>query len=72
MFFHILSMICDSDENIVELATYFMHDFLVPINKNIMFEHIIDALFHFNNYKVSKLSLNAEYSCFRIYFLNYK
>jgi condensin-2 complex subunit D3 len=53
MFFHLLSMLCDLDENVVELTTYFLRDCLVATNKNVMYEHFIDALFHFNGYQVS-------------------
>jgi condensin-2 complex subunit D3 len=53
LFFHLLSMLCDSDENVVEITTYFLRDCLVVTNKNIMFEHFVDALFHYNGYEVS-------------------
>ncbi|PSN49777.1 hypothetical protein C0J52_01357 [Blattella germanica] len=52
MFFHILSMLCDTDENIVELTTYFLQDYLIPTFKNIMLEHMVNAIFHYNGYKV--------------------
>jgi condensin-2 complex subunit D3 len=57
MFFHFLSMLCDVDENVVELTTYFLRDYLVATNKNIMYEHFIDALFHFNGYQVSSQNI---------------
>jgi condensin-2 complex subunit D3 len=53
MFFHLLNMLCDSDENVIELTTYFLRDCLMATNKSIMFEHFIDALFHYNGYRVS-------------------
>jgi condensin-2 complex subunit D3 len=53
MYFLLLSMLCDLDENVVELATCFLRDYLVATNKTIMYEHFVDALFHFNGYQVS-------------------
>jgi len=53
MVFHLLSMLCDSDEMVVELTAHCFRDCLVVKNKNIMFEHFVDALFHYNGYQVS-------------------
>lgn len=53
MFFHLLSMLCDSDEMVVELTAHCFRDCLVVKNKNIMFEHFVDGVFHYNGYQVS-------------------
>jgi len=53
MFFHLLSMLCDSDEMVVELTAHCFRDCLVVKNKNIMSEHLVDAVFHYNGYQVS-------------------
>ncbi|XP_069677382.1 condensin-2 complex subunit D3-L-like [Periplaneta americana] len=51
MFFHLLTALCDKDEAITELAKCFLRDCLAVTNKNIMYEHLIEALFHYNEYK---------------------
>lgn len=53
MFFHLLSMLCDSDETVVELTAHCFRDCLVVKNKHIMYEHFVDAVFHYNGYQVS-------------------
>jgi hypothetical protein len=60
MFFHLLSMLCDLDENIVELTTCFLRDYLVATNKTIMYEHFVGALFHFNGYQVSLCNIRIS------------
>jgi len=61
MFFHLLSMLCDCDEVVVELTAQCFRDCLVVKNKNIMFEHFVDALFHYNGYQVSFMCYTAHW-----------
>lgn len=57
VFFHILTMLLDREQHIRDMVSSFLINSLLIKKKNIMVQHFVESLFHYNGYTVSMLIL---------------
>ena len=50
-FFRILQLTCDSDESLSDLALFYVNQRLLHRQPNIIQQHFIESIFHFNDYR---------------------
>ena len=53
VFFHILTMLLDRKQCIRDMVSSFLINSLLVKRKNIMVQHFVESLFHYNGYTVS-------------------
>ncbi|XP_034948737.1 condensin-2 complex subunit D3-like [Chelonus insularis] len=53
-FFHILTMLSDSDETIREMTVFLIRERLLMKNKTLISQQFLESLFHYNNYEIDK------------------
>ncbi len=58
LFFRILQTLSDDSEEILNLTTFYIQQRLLKRKPKVMYSHFIEAIFHFNEYKVNQ-SLKA-------------
>ncbi|XP_012275104.1 condensin-2 complex subunit D3 [Orussus abietinus] len=59
-FFHILTMLSDTDETIRELTIFLVRERLLAKNKTLVSQQFIESLFHYNNYRPQGLFNNRR------------
>ena len=52
LFFRILQTLSDESEEILNLTTFYIQQRLLKRKPKVMYAHFIEAIFHFNEYKV--------------------
>ena len=52
LFFRILQTLSDESEEILNLTTFYIQQRLLKRKPKVMYSHFIEAIFHFNEYKV--------------------
>ena len=57
LFFRILQTLSDDSEEILNLTTFFIQQRLLKRRPKVMYSHFIEALFHFNEYKVNQMTI---------------
>jgi hypothetical protein len=53
LFFRIIQTLSDAEEEIRHLTTFYIQQRLLKRYPKVMFNHFVEALFHFNEYVVS-------------------
>ena len=56
LFFRILQTLSDDSEEILNLTTFYIQQRLLKRRPKVMYSHFIEALFHFNEYKVNQMT----------------
>lgn len=55
LFFRILQTLSDESEDILNMTTFYIQQRLIKRKPKIMYSHFIEAIFHFNEYKVCSI-----------------
>ncbi|XP_046484153.1 condensin-2 complex subunit D3 isoform X1 [Neodiprion pinetum] len=53
-FFHILTMLTDTDEMVRDLTVFLINERLLVKNKTLIFRQFLESIFHYNNLKLPK------------------
>lgn len=59
-FFHILTMLTDTDEMVRDLTVFLINERLLAKNKTLIFRQFIESIFHYNNYKLTSKFSNLN------------
>lgn len=55
MFFHLLTTLCDQDQLLRDMTSSFIINSLLAKQKNVLVQHFVEGLFHYNAYMVCSL-----------------